>query len=93
MSVGSVSATFGINGDPPIYSGFSAATDFFGRLLSWNIRLFSGGDVNHAFFVFWSPEFNAWLTVGANSNGVTVMTVAGRIGTSGMQQRARVPTS
>jgi hypothetical protein len=75
MSAGSVSATFGINGDPPIYSGFSAATGFFGGLLGGAIRLFTGGDVNHAFFVFWSPEFNAWLTVGANGNGVTVMTV------------------
>jgi hypothetical protein len=75
MSAGSVSATFGINGDPPIFSGFSAATGFFGGLLGGAIRAFTGGDVNHAFFVFWSPEFNAWLTVGANGNGVTVMTV------------------
>jgi hypothetical protein len=75
MSAGSVSATFGINGDPPLYSGFSAGTGFFGSLLSGAIRLFSGGDVNHAFFIFWSPDFNAWLTVGANANGVTVMTV------------------
>ena len=73
--IGSVAATFGPNGDPPLYSGFSAAKGFFGSLLGGAIRFFTGGDVNHAFFVFWSPDFNAWLTVGANANGVTVMTV------------------
>ena len=41
----SMSATFGINGDPPIYSGFSAATGFFGGLLGGAIRFFTGGDV------------------------------------------------
>lgn len=64
-----------MSSDPPIYSGFSSATGFFGRILGGSIRLFTGGDVNHAFFVFWSPEFDTWLTVGANANGVTIMSV------------------
>jgi hypothetical protein len=64
-----------IDKDPPLYLGFSAGTGFFGGVLGGLIRAFTGGDVNHAFFVFWSPDFGAWLTVGANGNGVTIMTV------------------
>ncbi len=73
--VGAAAATFGPGGDPPLFSGFSAGKGFFNALLGGTIRAFTGGDINHAFFVFWSSDFNAWLTVGANANGVTVMTV------------------
>lgn len=64
-----------ISPEPPIYCGFSSATGFFGAIIGRMIRVFTGGEVNHAFFAYWSPEWQAWLTVGANANGVTMMTV------------------
>ena len=36
------------------------------------IKEFTGGDVNHAFFIFYDPVFDAQLTLGANANGLTI---------------------
>lgn len=61
--------------DPLIYAGFSSALGVSGRLLGGLIRAFTGGDVNHAFFVYWDENWDSWLTVGANSNGLTIMSL------------------
>ena len=36
------------------------------------IRDFTGGEVNHAFLIFYDPVFDAKLTLGANANGLTI---------------------
>lgn len=41
-------------------------------LLGTLIKEFTGGDVNHAFFIFYDPVFDAQLTLGANANGLTI---------------------
>jgi hypothetical protein len=57
----------------PIYSGFSITT---GSWLSAAIRWFTDSpDTSHAFLVYWSTEYGCWMTVGANSNGVTELPV------------------
>ncbi len=65
----------GMNAQSPelaLYCGFSVARGgFFSRTLTRLIEFFTGGDVSHAFFVFWSTDWNCWMTVGANANGVT----------------------
>lgn len=51
----------------PIKIAFSAS-----RGLGTLIRIFTGGDVNHAFLIFYDPIFDAELTLGANANGLTI---------------------
>lgn len=36
------------------------------------IRTFTGGDVNHAFLIFYDPVFDTELMLGANANGLTI---------------------
>jgi len=36
------------------------------------IREITGGEVNHVFFIFFDPVFNAQMTLGANANGLTI---------------------
>lgn len=61
--------------ESPLYLGFSRSTGgFFSRALGWLIRRFTGGAVNHAFLA-WRDENLGWLTLGANVNGVTLMTM------------------
>ena|SRR5581483_12517122 len=61
--------------EPPIFIGFSAATGLLGGMLGAAIRAFTGGTVNHAFLVYFDRHWGAWLTVGANANGLTIMTI------------------
>ena len=46
--------------------GFSSTHDLLGRLIRW----FTGGTVNHAFLLYQSADFNEWMTLGANQNGL-----------------------
>jgi hypothetical protein len=60
--------------DTNLYAGFSASKGVLPAL----IRLFSGtlathNAVNHM-FLCWQDEHLGWMTLGANSNGVTPMT-------------------
>jgi hypothetical protein len=60
-----------------LYLGFSRSTGgFFSRALGWAIRRFTGGAVNHAFFLYWSEVAWCWMTLGANANGVTEIPLA-----------------
>ena len=58
--------------DPSLYVGFSSSRGFLPGL----IRLFSGtyasGGVNHMFLA-WEDKHLGWVTLGANSNGVTLV--------------------
>ncbi len=61
--------------DSPLYLGFSRSTGgFFSRALGKAIRGVTGGRANHAFLA-WEDENLGWLTLGANINGVTLMTM------------------
>ena len=58
--------------DSPLYLGFSRSTGgFFSRALGWAIRKFTGGLVNHAFFLYRSEVAGCWMTLGANANGLS----------------------
>ncbi len=60
-----------------LYLGFSRSTGgFFPRALGWAIRRFTGGAVNHAFFLYRSETAGCWMTLGANANGVTEIPLA-----------------
>jgi hypothetical protein len=56
----------------PVFVGFSQSIGKLPMvLLGKAIRVFTGGDVNHAWVVYWDKNWSAWLIVGANSNGLT----------------------
>lgn len=60
-------------GRPKAYFAFTIAINNFAfKLLAWLIIKFTGGDVNHACIIAWSPEWNCWQAIGANSNGITI---------------------
>ena len=55
--------------EPPIIrAGFSAS-----KGLGDLIRKFTGGDVNHAFIMYFDPVLEVDVTFGANSNGFTMV--------------------
>lgn len=57
--------------EPIVYAAFSAGSD----LIAEGIRAFTGGDVNHALLLYKDPVTNRWMTLGANGNGLTPMTL------------------
>ena len=57
--------------NPPICVGFSTSPGWLGRAIRW----FTGGDVNHAFLLYWSRDWDRWLTLGANQNGLEPLTL------------------
>jgi hypothetical protein len=60
-----------------LYIGFSRSTGgMWSRALGWLIRKFTGGKVNHAFFLYRDAYLGAWMTLGANENGVTLIPLA-----------------
>jgi hypothetical protein len=57
-----------------LYIGFSRSTGGpLSRALGWLIRKFTGGTVNHAFFLYFDENVGVWMTLGANANGVTLI--------------------
>jgi hypothetical protein len=56
--------------DGRLLLGFSRGTSFGERLKSVTIQWFTGGTVSHAFLLY-KDNHLGWLTIGANSNGVT----------------------
>jgi hypothetical protein len=57
-----------------LYIGFSRSTGgMLSRALGWLIRGFTGGKVNHAFFLYRDAYLGTWMTLGANENGVTLI--------------------
>jgi hypothetical protein len=57
-----------------LYIGFSRSTGGpLSRALGSLIRKFTGGTVNHAFFLYRDAYLGAWMTLGANANGVTLI--------------------
>jgi hypothetical protein len=58
--------------DPILYTAFSKSTGgAASRALGAAIRAFTGGEVNHAFLLYYDLEFMCWMTYGANANGIT----------------------
>jgi hypothetical protein len=54
-----------------LYVCFSRATGSrFWAVFGWLITVFTGGTVNHAFTLYYDTHLG-WMTLGANSNGVT----------------------
>lgn len=57
-----------------LYIGFSRSTGGpLRRALGWLIRAFTGGRVNHAFFLYRDAYLGTWMTLGANASGVTLV--------------------
>jgi hypothetical protein len=61
---------------PTLYVAFSISTKGIDKYIGKIIRLFTGGNVNHAFLLYKDPEWGTWQTVGANSNGITQVPLA-----------------
>jgi hypothetical protein len=58
--------------EPPIYTAFTSTVGgLLSRELGWLIREVTDSDVNHACIIYWSRDWGCWMTVGANSNGIT----------------------
>lgn len=57
-----------------LYIGFSASTGSIPlKLLGWTIRKFTGGEVNHTFLLYFDDDWQTWVTIGANLNGITMI--------------------
>jgi hypothetical protein len=75
-SLGGIPEIYGIDLDDDaidgrrLLLGFSRGVSFGERLKSATIRWFTGGTVSHAFLLY-NDSHLGWLTIGANSNGVT----------------------
>ena len=53
---------------PLVVVGFTASPSWLGSL----IRKFENADVSHAFLAWLDPDFENWMSLGANNNGVTL---------------------
>jgi hypothetical protein len=48
-----------------VYVGFASGTSWLSRAIEW----FTKGKESHAFLLFWSADWNAWVNVGAELGG------------------------